>query len=376
MDLPSPSASPEGVNHSPGSLDWLKPETGTVSPDVIGPSLQMPLQNATEDTVQHTPGALDWLKPESSDSGTVSPDVIGPSLQMPLENATATQDEVDPSSSLTWLEICGVSAGQRRSQIEEILSFMFGYDLAAIDTTRASALKWLLRQDPMRLCPDSANLIQRYILALLYYGTAGNEWYECESTESACFGSALLAGSHECELSGIECDGDGRVIKIKLDGRNLQGSIPEEIGKLAYLKEIDLDDNELYGPLPASIGTLSRLEFLSIDKNMLSGSIPEALYDASSLRAIDLDSNLLTGTLSTRIGELTNLYFLQLDFNGMTGDLPPELETLSKLRYLSLFKTSFASLPEGLCIKEVDIYADCALCEIADCCKACLMSES
>ena len=55
----------------------------------------------------------------------------------------------------------------------------------------------------------------------------------------------------------------------------LTGEIPEEIGNLTYLEELDISDNLLTGEIPEEIGNLTYLEDLNISNNLLTGEIPE-----------------------------------------------------------------------------------------------------
>jgi hypothetical protein len=232
------------------------------------------------------------------------------------------------------------------------------------------ALEWIASLDNLYLCSYSPDLIQRYILAAMYFSLGGDDWGEC--TVQECSGNPFLSAVPACTWDGIVCSEDD-VVELHLNARNVTGILPEIIGLLDTLEVIAMDDNELSGPIPESLGDLSYLRVVDLDNNELSGSIPESLYNATLLEVIDLDSNVLTGTLSSRVGELTNLYFLQLDKNSMVGALPNELGSLDGLRYLSLFQNNFTTpLASGLCDASIQIYADCDVCTIEDCCQACL----
>ena len=56
-----------------------------------------------------------------------------------------------------------------------------------------------------------------------------------------------------CEGDGIVCNSQGNITSITLPGVGLSGEIPEELGFLPFLKELDLSDNMLSGPLPSSL---------------------------------------------------------------------------------------------------------------------------
>jgi hypothetical protein len=244
------------------------------------------------------------------------------------------------------------------------------------ENAQYKAFDWIVENDPLYMCPDDANLKQRYILAVFYFSTSGDGWSKCTQDETTpCDGVGFLTSVSECQWGGIECDEDGRVVSITLDANNLAGPIPSEIGSLTYLVELDLDDNALTGSLPPSLGQLQFLEILDLDKNQLAGDIPESLYDATSLRVLDLDSNDLTGTISTQIGKLSSLYFVQLNSNQMVGTIPTQLGSLDDLTYLSLYQNSFSdSIPSGVCDRDMTLFADCNICNTSSsgCCTKCL----
>jgi hypothetical protein len=232
-------------------------------------------------------------------------------------------------------------------------------------------LNWLTQDDRLHLCPDSPNLVQRFVLAHLYFALGGNGWNNC--TIQFCSDSPFLSDVNECSWDGIVCTEEDELVEIHLNGRNVVGKLPESISLLTSVEVLSMDDNNITGTIPESLGGLANIRVIDFDNNDLTGSIPESLFNASMIQVLDLDTNNLQGTLSSRFGELEKLYYLQLDRNNFDGEIPDELATLTDLKYLSLFQNSFnSSLPPGLCGGEIQIYADCDVCTVTDCCQACL----
>jgi Leucine rich repeat len=242
------------------------------------------------------------------------------------------------------------------------------------------ALLWLLQEDEAHLCPSDAPSVftQRYVLALLYFATNGNEWSNCTraevSTFTPCLGGAsrFLSPQSECTWGGCKCDSAGNILSINIDNNNLRGSIPKEIGALDSINELDFEHNFLTGTIPESIGKLSQLLYLDLDENHLTGTIPEGIYSLSLLRALDLDTNILTGTISTKIGQLENLYIAQYDNNHMVGTIPSEAGLLDQLGYLTIVGNNFTgSVPNSLCNSVAKVYANCEHCMGEGCCEEC-----
>ena len=55
------------------------------------------------------------------------------------------------------------------------------------------------------------------------------------------------------EWHGVSTDADGRVAELDLNGKQLSGSIPSELGNLANLEVLELHYNQLSGCVPAKL---------------------------------------------------------------------------------------------------------------------------
>lgn len=122
---------------------------------------------------------------------------------------------------------------------------------------------------------------------------------------------------------------------LLLSHNAIAGSIPAELGSLEELEMIWLHDNGLSGGIPAGLGSLTKLQSLVLSRNMLSGTIPDALGNLGQLEALWLNDNALTGEVPETLGDLEQLQHLVLDHNRLSGQLPRSLLRLRKLEYLS-----------------------------------------
>jgi hypothetical protein len=122
----------------------------------------------------------------------------------------------------------------------------------------------------------------------------------------------------------------------------LTGSIPEEIGNLVNLVELQLFGNQMIGSIPETIGNLINLKLLSFGEytggnNFISGPIPSSMSKLVKLQALFLANCNLSGQISDWIGNcLINLQRLDLQNNKLTGPLPQSLSNLIKLMYLNI----------------------------------------
>ncbi|KAJ0551647.1 putative leucine-rich repeat-containing, plant-type, leucine-rich repeat domain superfamily [Helianthus annuus] len=109
------------------------------------------------------------------------------------------------------------------------------------------------------------------------------------------------------------------LVNLELSDNHIAGPIPESIGRLSFLRTVDLADNLISGPIPYSIGGLSSLEILVLSNNQLTDILPESLGQLSKLNAIDLSDNLLTGVVTeSHFSKLIRLKFLDGRGNNLT----------------------------------------------------------
>ena len=91
------------------------------------------------------------------------------------------------------------------------------------ETPQFNAFFWLIRMDEAQVCPEEPlHVIQRYVLALLYYSTSGDEWNECNAATSIdpapCAFVRWLDGANVCSWFGVSCDpsGSGEIRSIRV----------------------------------------------------------------------------------------------------------------------------------------------------------------
>jgi len=195
--------------------------------------------------------------------------------------------------------------------------------------------------------------IECLALVALYESTSGAGWKENSHW--------LEALSVPCNWHGVGCFG-GSVTQLALNGNDLNGSIPPEIGSLANLAYLGLGDNQLSGsippelgnlsnlwsihlynnqlsgPIPAELGNLSNMEGIQAGGNQFSGAIPASLGNLSNLRSLNLGYNQLSGAIPAALGNLGNLETLHLQANLLSGEIPVELGKLGKLGELELYE--------------------------------------
>ena len=120
--------------------------------------------------------------------------------------------------------------------------------------------------------------------------------------------------------------------------------VPDAIGKLTNLKELDLSGNKI-ATLPASIGQLTALKTLTLHNNRLT-AVPDSICKLTALRTLCLTYNSI-GTLPTTIGRMTELTTLDLYNNKLRG-LPGAIGKLTGLKTLTLYNNELTALPDAI----------------------------
>ncbi|KAJ6776163.1 PROMASTIGOTE SURFACE ANTIGEN PROTEIN PSA [Salix koriyanagi] len=125
------------------------------------------------------------------------------------------------------------------------------------------------------------------------------------------------------------------VTSIKVKRFDLNGVLPEELGDLPELVEIDLTRNYINGTIPPRLGQLPKLKILSLIVNRLTGPIPPEIGNIATLEDLVLENNLLGGSLPPELGNLKSLERLLLSANNFTGTIP---DTFGNLKSLTDFR--------------------------------------
>ncbi len=147
-----------------------------------------------------------------------------------------------PSNNPT-LAGCGTTPEEREAAIFGILDQVADSSLIRdITTPQGQAARWIISEDELRLCPNDLKIVQRWVLAVMYFSTGGDSWTQCFQDDVECGvflpflnQEAFLSPSTECEWAGIACDAMACVTEIEFEENNLVGTIPTELGLLDEL---------------------------------------------------------------------------------------------------------------------------------------------
>jgi len=258
------------------------------------------------------------------------------------------------------------------------------------------AIAWLISDacDCGQFCSED-QVVQRYILAVLYFSTDGNNWDSCSAPDNiqnddicevlSRYGNNIIIGddgktfssgfkwltcNNECEWGGINCnEKNGLVNATDVEDNGLTGFLPFEVAALPRLSAFALEQNDISGTIPSVYSDLTRLVILDLDFNSLEGSLLLDLSKLKKLRQLDLNNNNLVGTLGDLGWEETSLQFLDLSYNNFEGPIPTQIGNLPNGTLLSaqLFCNQLDAPLEWVNCPTNTMVADDYICDDSSC---------
>lgn len=229
-----------------------------------------------------------------------------------------TSPTMSPEARLAYITdiVANVSEAQT-------LSGMATFDMEG--SPQYKALQWITMGDANQVGVDETDrIIQRYVLAVLFYSTNGDNWVNQFE---------FMTQDNECAWSGaLQCNSKGLITDIDLRENGLEGPIPHELSALTALKSLVFDTNDLSGALPTILQELTSLTRLDLWSNKLVESIPRDFFTMTDLESFKVGRNSITGALPSEIGLLTKMTVLSLERNVLTGQVPESIWDLTNMR--------------------------------------------
>ncbi|KAL3943047.1 MAG: hypothetical protein SGBAC_002866 [Bacillariaceae sp.] len=216
------------------------------------------------------------------------------------------------------------------------------------------ALQWLA-DDPFLAVYSDNRILQRWTVATFYFSTQGDSWkidtnngigggdqaIARQKREDQINGSAwMIPTANECWWFSSHdkpiCDGQGRLETLSLDGLELKGTFPTEIGFLTMLKHISLPNNHIGGSMPSELGNLKHLKTMQVSFNNIIGAIPPSFGRLTMLESLELQHNQISKGLPLELGNLEALKEFKANDNKLEGSIPIEFFSMLDLETLNL----------------------------------------
>ncbi|XP_049394840.1 receptor kinase-like protein Xa21 [Solanum stenotomum] len=98
----------------------------------------------------------------------------------------------------------------------------------------------------------------------------------------------------------------------------IKGRIPNEVGNLSSLLDLDLSGNNLVGSIPRTIGNLQNIQRFKMSDNKLIGFIEDNIC----LEFLDISHNNISGIIPMSLEKLQYLDYFNVSFNKLRGEIP------------------------------------------------------
>jgi len=257
---------------------------------------------------------------------------------------------VEPSSEIPSFSPTSSPTTSIQTQLETMVEEVsFNITLAELfedeDSPESAALRWVEKKDYSMALPAN-RMLQRFILATLYYSTGGDQglWVNSDgwlTEEDECTWYSSLTEDGICDSD----TNDYLVLDLRSNG--LDGTMPFLLSLLPNLKHINLSKNKLTGTIPTEIAQISTLNFLYLNENRLEGTIPAGILTLDNLYRFHVHDNKLTGSIPTDYSlSLSQVY---LSKNPISGSIPTEIGLAARLMQLKLsYNNLSGSIPSEI----------------------------
>jgi len=229
--------------------------------------------------------------------------------------------------------------------LPEIMKALYpvsGKALLEKGTPAYKALDWIANRDSLKRKPSDARFVQRYVAAVFYYATGGDDWVDCSENHEICrdrTSENFLSGTDECAWYGMGCRNGSIFIILKGSSyNNLVGTIPSELAQLPELESLLIKGNTIRGTIPTEFGQLRKFNTLVASNNLLESPFPEQLLDNGLMGTIFIENNTFTGPFPPKLATLPNLQLLLAYDNGFTGTIDSRFGSLPQLQALEIGK--------------------------------------
>lgn len=171
-------------------------------------------------------------------------------------------------------------------------------------------------------------------LKAIYNSTGGTNWNN--KTGWTNINTTSTKDDVTSNWYGLTVTG-GHITRIRLNGNNLVGYLPQQIGSFKWVYELNLDGNKLEGLIPEAIGDMTGLLYLTLSSNYFIAPLPQSLSNLKKLESIYLTRNPLNSPFPGEVFKnIPTLKRIDAGTCGFTGPLPDIFTSIPLLEALIL----------------------------------------
>jgi hypothetical protein len=220
---------------------------------------------------------------------------------------------------------------------------------------------------------DTDTLRQRYALSTLWFNPTPAGF----GTDDNSHANTWITDRDECDWLGVTCNAFDEVANLYLATNNVRGRIPDDLGLLTAMTDLQLWRNQMTGTIPSSLGAMTGMVYLDLGINLFAGTIPSSLGTFTGLRNLILHTNELNGTIPSSLGQLTAMTNFGLNTNKLTGTIPSSFGALMALTTSTLYNNELNGTVPLCSLNRTFVWliADCAKVS-CPCCTHCCPTAS
>jgi hypothetical protein len=148
--------------------------------------------------------------------------VVAVAIVVPVVLVLGKEEPVAPSIAPSGAPSMSPSIAPTTDRLNAVIESLVLVSGEEVFTNRTSsqylAANWVANMDPLVLPLDDPQLFQRYILAVFYFSTNGDQWLTCGRGDPVCGGdpneTAWLSESNECTWLANRCQDNVNVDRI------------------------------------------------------------------------------------------------------------------------------------------------------------------
>jgi hypothetical protein len=207
--LSNPTRNPTAASHGPTRAPTNQPTAAPSRAPTSRPTIRGSTSSPTTQQPTERPTDFPTTRPTS----------------VPTSRPTS-QPTISPTQAPTETKVCNppITAEEREAQLLFIVELVsLAADVNTTNTPQNEAFIWLVDFDPAQVCPEEfLRVISRYVLAVLYFSTSGDNWFECNAELSPNLApcesdsARYLSAESVCQWFNVTCDNDENIISITL----------------------------------------------------------------------------------------------------------------------------------------------------------------
>jgi len=196
------------------------------------------------------------------------------------------------------------------------------------------------------VCAQTTNREKAGLVAI-YNSTGGANWRSgWDINTDPCINSWF----------GVKCRPIGNnqynVWSLVLQGNNLAGTLPTEVGLLTNMQFFYLSGNNIFGTVPTETGLMTQLVQIGLDKNQFTGGVPSTWSALGGLQIVYFQENLFTGPLDA-LATLPAIQYLWFGNNKLQGTIPNALGEIFTLQQIGINDNELTgTVPSGFGLKQ------------------------